>query len=123
MQQLSLFDAADPSCTDKVLGELPREWTWIPEIGQRGLWPNGHLTCRYAPDEYRRQQSVETRRIRRIWAAVRAGVLESGTRWSTAEPPRVLILRDGEREPTWVKRHNNGHGIGSCCVVRLRSAA
>ena len=120
---MDLFAPVARPCTDKVLGELPREWTWIAEIGQRGLWPNGHLTCRYAPDEYCRQQSVERRRIRRIWAAVRAGVLESATQYRTSEPPRVLILRDGEREPTWVKRHNNGHGIGSCCVVRLRSAA
>jgi len=121
--QLSLFEPAVAPCIDKVLGELPREWTWIGQIAQRGLWPDGLLVSSYAPDEYRRQIDREQRCIRRCHAAVRRGLLEGATLYRPGGLDRDVVVADGAPVPKWISRYPATKGMGSCYVVRLRRAA
>lgn len=117
MQQFDLFAAAAQSCTDKVLGELPREWTWMGDLIP-SPWRNSGPTW---PD-WDHQRALELRCIRRIHAAVRLGLLEGGVEYRPHGRDNVIIT-EGQPVPKWIQKYPATKGMGSCYVVRLRRVA
>jgi hypothetical protein len=117
MQQLSLFEAVASPVTDKVLGELPREWTWMGDL----IPSPWRISAPTWPD-WEAQRALEARRIRRIHAAVRAGLLEAGVEYRPHGRENVIVP-DGEPVPKWIQKYPATKGMGSCYVVRIRRMA
>ena len=115
--QLSLFEAAVSPCIDKLLGELPREWTWMGD-----LIPSPWRTSGPTWPDWDAQRALERRRMRRLHAAVRAGILEGGTEYRPRGRENVIVP-NGQPVPKWIERYPATKGMGSCYVVRVRRAA